>query len=108
MEVQAGTVVCEAVCDVDFDSVAPVGLDCGTRNAAINSEYIASISVWRGSDVRQFEPVFDSDASVRHNVIIVCANVVVAPDATIARRVSRAYIAFSEAIDLEWGNTGVI
>ena len=55
-----------------------------TWDTPIYSEHGTSIAVRRCGNVRELEPVFDRDPSVGDHVVVVCADVVVAPDASVA------------------------
>lgn len=108
MEVQTCAVVRKAVSDVDFDSVTPVCLDRWTGDATIHGKHSTSIAVRGCSNIRELEPVFDCDPSVGHHIVVVGADVVIAPDATVACSVARADIARTQAIDFEWCNSANI
>lgn len=102
MEVQTCTVVRKAVSDVDLDSVAPVRLDGRAWDTAVHGKHGTSVAVRGGSDIRELEPVFDGDSSVWHHIVVVGADVVVAPDAAIACSVAGADVAGTQAVGLEW------
>lgn len=73
-----------------------------TWDTAVHGKHSTSVTVGGCSYVCELEPVFNCDPSVGHHIIVVGADVVVAPNAAVACSITRAYIARTQALDLEW------
>lgn len=97
MEVQARPVVRKAVGDMHFDSVPPIRLDRWPRNAPVHRKDLTSVAVGRSGDVGELESVFNRGTSIRHYIVVIRADVVIAPCRPIAGRVARACTTRAEA-----------
>ena len=88
VEVETSSIVGQAVDEMDSDSIAPIGFNSWTWEATIDCEGVARDAVWGDRDVLQLEPVFHDNTSVWHFIVVIGICVVIAPDASITRRVA--------------------
>jgi hypothetical protein len=86
--VETGSIVGQAVDKVNLDSVAPIGLDSWTWEAAVDGESVAGDAIGGDCDVLQLEPIFHDNTGVWDFIVVIGVCVIIAPDASIARRVA--------------------
>lgn len=107
VKMNACSIVCEAVNDVDDYSIPPgfscqsqrlcahpmasdlpIRLDRGAWKTAVDEKHITRDAIWGSGAVSELKPVFNSRTSIGNFIIIVCTNVIIAPDCTVACGVS--------------------
>lgn len=79
VEVQAGSVVCEGISDVDDNSVAPISNYSRSRECPVYKQDRPFYSIWRCCRILYIEPVFPRHACFRHYIVVVGTEIVVSP-----------------------------
>lgn len=76
VEVYSRAVVLHAVRDMDFDGVAPVGLNCWTRELSVDQEDGPFDAIGGSGGIDNIKVILSHDASVRGGIVVISIDVV--------------------------------